>query len=234
MSEKVRFEGGATRNSKRPMFELIPLEAKEAIARRMELGIESHGKDNYKSGGPELFAETARHLEWHLNMYLIGDQSDNHLDAVIANAAMLCWWESEGRHNWHNIVEAQCGMTYPKPSPVVSEIKAKCAADDEIKRNIITQTGIAGALMKGFAGTENNDAVAGALQKHAEIKDLAYIIIKNRRHISTRHLVTQLASEGLVIDQETLHGVIITDLRLRSSSHYDAFGDEVTTVWSLK
>ena len=87
---KESFEGGATRSVVRERYDLIPAAALSALARRLALGAEKHGANNWKGGGPEFVTATKNHLARHLALYLDGDTSDEHLDAIICNAAFLC------------------------------------------------------------------------------------------------------------------------------------------------
>lgn len=103
MSES--FENDAKRSEKRLLFSLIPFVVLKAIAERFTLGAEKFGRDNWKRGGPEFFAQTREHLIHHLWSYLEGDESEepavDHLKAVIWNAGALLWWELVGKEKWH-------------------------------------------------------------------------------------------------------------------------------------
>jgi len=57
----------------------------------MALGATSHGRRNYENGaGDETFIRDRKnHLVLHALRYLDGDTSDDHLGAILANAAML-------------------------------------------------------------------------------------------------------------------------------------------------
>ena len=96
----VIFENGSSRSESKPMYELVPMEAVDAIAERLGMGFKVHGRENWKGGGPEFFAETKRHLTAHLLNYLQGDTSEDHLSAVATNAAMLLWWERTTKALW--------------------------------------------------------------------------------------------------------------------------------------
>ena len=96
----VTFENGSSRSESKPMYELVPMEAIDAIAERLGMGFKVHGRENWKGGGPEFFAETKRHLTAHLLNYLQGDTSEDHLSAVATNAAMLIWWERTAKALW--------------------------------------------------------------------------------------------------------------------------------------
>lgn len=96
----VTFENGSSRSEARPMYELVPRQAIDAIAERLTLGYRVHGRENWKNGGPLFFAETKRHMAAHMFAYLEGDKSEDQLSAIITNAAMLCWWERKRRDEW--------------------------------------------------------------------------------------------------------------------------------------
>lgn len=102
------FENGASRSEKRPAYHLVPAEASQAIAERMGMGWEIHGEENWKKGGPQFFLETRNHLEHHWLQLKAGDTSDNHLEAVLTNAAMLVWWERTGKAAWKDREIARC------------------------------------------------------------------------------------------------------------------------------
>jgi hypothetical protein len=97
---QANFEDGATRSETKPAYHLVPVEGIRLAAERMGLGWQIHGEENWKKGGPKFFAETKNHLAEHCLRYVNGDASDDHLSAVLANAAMLAWWEETGRVRW--------------------------------------------------------------------------------------------------------------------------------------
>lgn len=90
----AKFENGASRSHHAPMYELIPKAAVDRLAQRLELGASIHGPNNWRKGGEEFITQTKRHLVEHLLNYLEGDTSDDHLAAVICNAAFLCHFEA--------------------------------------------------------------------------------------------------------------------------------------------
>jgi hypothetical protein len=76
-------------------YDLIPKEAIDAIARRLALGAQKHGENNWKSGGAEFRKATINHLIKHLLNYAEqGNADDANSDAIICNAAFLCYFES--------------------------------------------------------------------------------------------------------------------------------------------
>ena len=96
MTDKSLYEGGASRSPLKERYDLIPKEAIEAIARRLALGAEAHGENNWKTGGPEFRKATLNHLMKHLLDYMDnGNASDGNTDAIICNAAFLCFYEKK-------------------------------------------------------------------------------------------------------------------------------------------
>jgi hypothetical protein len=93
----TKFEGGATRSKLDHRFDLIPREAMEALSRRLKLGAARHGENNWKQGGPEFVRATINHLQAHLLDYIEnGNSSEANTDAIICNAAFLCYFASQG------------------------------------------------------------------------------------------------------------------------------------------
>lgn len=87
------FEGGATRTPDPIRRELIPQSAITALGRRLALGATKHGRDNWRSGGPDFQQATINHLLSHLYDYMENGGSEN-VDAIITNAAFLCEFEA--------------------------------------------------------------------------------------------------------------------------------------------
>ena len=97
-----KFEGKAARAEIRPRYDLIPLEALEALAKRFTLGLK-YGENNWKTGGPEFFKDAKNHLIHHLWCYLEKRLEDepseiDHLESVLWNASVVLWWEKTGKH----------------------------------------------------------------------------------------------------------------------------------------
>jgi hypothetical protein len=94
--DKTTFEGGSTRSEMQERYDLIPKEAMDAIARRLALGAAKHGENNWRSGGPEFRKATINHLIRHLLNYKeSGNADDANTDAIICNAAFLCYFEAK-------------------------------------------------------------------------------------------------------------------------------------------
>lgn len=94
--KKEAFEGGATRSSKRGQgrMEPIPKSSIRAMARRLELGAERHGENNWRKGGEAFRKATLNHLLDHIFDYMEhGNKNEANTDAIICNAAFLCEYE---------------------------------------------------------------------------------------------------------------------------------------------
>lgn len=97
---KQSFEGGATRSKKDVDFTLIPKSAVTAMGRRLTLGAEIHGRNNWRGGGEEFRKASITHLMDHLLDYIEnGNTSDANTDAIICNAAFLCEFEEKIPYN---------------------------------------------------------------------------------------------------------------------------------------
>lgn len=96
MSNLASFEGGSTRSQLSARYDLIPREAVEALARRLALGAQMHGENNWRNGGEDFRRATINHLFQHLVAYIeSGNQADMNTDAIITNAAFLCFFEAQ-------------------------------------------------------------------------------------------------------------------------------------------
>lgn len=91
IAAKVVFPSGATVSHLAPRYELVPPEAIARMTHRLECGADVHGEDNLAKGlyDHAFLDERRRHLFQHALLYLHGDNSDDHLAAVLANAAIL-------------------------------------------------------------------------------------------------------------------------------------------------
>lgn len=92
---KAKFEGGATSSEEKPRYDLIPLPAIKRLAERFALGAVVHGDENYKKGGVVFWRDRKNHLVEHFYKWLDGDRSEDHLGAVMCNAAMLIWFDDQ-------------------------------------------------------------------------------------------------------------------------------------------
>lgn len=66
--------------------------------KRLELGAEIHGDNNWRGGGPEFEKECLRHLIEHVLNLIEGDTSDDHIGAILCNAGFLAYFD-EARRN---------------------------------------------------------------------------------------------------------------------------------------
>ena len=85
------FASGASSSERKPRYDLIPPEALEALGRRLALGASIHGDRNYEQGwnDPAFIIDRFNHLIEHAIRAANGDRSEDHLGAVLCNAAML-------------------------------------------------------------------------------------------------------------------------------------------------
>jgi hypothetical protein len=107
MDDQRTFKSGGYRESDKgkPCFEGIPPHAMRRVAKRT-----AFGRDKYKSArgfGEGKWLPTSvclDSLERHLNAYRCGDNSEDHLAAVVTNALMLMETE-ECAPEYHDIPE---------------------------------------------------------------------------------------------------------------------------------
>ena len=83
------FSHGIRRSRLTVRFDLVPPLAIRAIADRMAKGAEKWGENTWRNGDGAYEAACLNHLMNHLNLHQCGDTTDDHLAAVITNAAML-------------------------------------------------------------------------------------------------------------------------------------------------
>ena len=108
--EKATFEDGSTRSVLEERYDLIPKEAVDALARRLALGARNHGENNWRVGGREFRKATLNHLMKHLLKYMEnGNTDDANTDAIICNAAFLCYFEAN---------DPYAGNEASKPKPL--------------------------------------------------------------------------------------------------------------------
>lgn len=91
MNNKAVFRSGASSSEQKPRYDLIPMEALQALAVRFGLGAKTHGDRNYEKGfaDPEFVRDRFNHLIEHAYKAAGGDRSEDHLGAVMCNAAIL-------------------------------------------------------------------------------------------------------------------------------------------------
>ena len=85
------FESGARSTVEKPRYDLVPLSALRSVANRFGYGAVRHGERNYEKGAnDEVFLrDRINHLIEHAMKYASGDRSEDHLGAVLCNAAIL-------------------------------------------------------------------------------------------------------------------------------------------------
>jgi hypothetical protein len=91
MSNVAVFTSGASSSEQKPRYDLIPPEAMLALALRFALGARVHGDRNYEKGchDPVFVRDRYNHMIEHALKAANGDTSEDHLAAVLCNAAML-------------------------------------------------------------------------------------------------------------------------------------------------
>jgi hypothetical protein len=89
------FDSGAKSSEEQPRYDLIPYVAQRREAQRWQQGAAFHGENNWQRGRHDTAFRRDRlnHLVEHLNKWINGDRSDDHLAAIRCNAAMLIWFE---------------------------------------------------------------------------------------------------------------------------------------------
>lgn len=100
------FSSGAKSTEQKPRYDLIPIEATRAIAKRLAYGAARHGERNYEKGAndPAFIRDRQNHAFEHLQHYMAGrttittegkeETPADHLEAAITNLAMLCYLEA--------------------------------------------------------------------------------------------------------------------------------------------
>jgi hypothetical protein len=85
------FNSGASSSEEKPRYDLIPHEAMTAVAKRFALGARTHGDRNYENGWNDaaFIRDRFNHLIEHAMRAANGDTSEDHLGAVLCNAAIL-------------------------------------------------------------------------------------------------------------------------------------------------
>lgn len=83
--KREQFETGAVRDTQegKPRFDLIPVEALNRLAKHYANGAKKYGEENWRKGLPldRCFSSALRHLY----QYKMGDDSEDHLSAVVFN-----------------------------------------------------------------------------------------------------------------------------------------------------
>jgi hypothetical protein len=89
----VDFATGAHRSSAagKGRYDLIPTEAKRRVAIKYEQGGINHGDRNWEKGMP--FSRLVDSAQRHLDQYLSGDRSEDHLAAIVWNVNAIMHFE---------------------------------------------------------------------------------------------------------------------------------------------
>jgi hypothetical protein len=91
------FKTGAVRDTdiNKPRYDLIPPQALWRVAMLYARGAAKYGENNWQKGIPsqQMLASAMRHME----AYRCGDDSEDHLAAVVWNVLALMQYEAEGR-----------------------------------------------------------------------------------------------------------------------------------------
>jgi hypothetical protein len=99
--EMHKFASGAKSTEEAPRFDLLPLEPMYALIKRFSKGLKKHGHFNWLKGvnDEDFKCDRRNHLLHHTWCYVLGlttvdgkgdtDTPEDHLDAIITNAAML-------------------------------------------------------------------------------------------------------------------------------------------------
>src|SRR5438045_217019 len=90
MEMKV-FDSGAKSAVEKPRYDLVPLSALRRLAERFGYGASRHGEGNYRNGANDaaFLRDRKNHLIEHAVKYANGDRSEDHLGAILCNAAIL-------------------------------------------------------------------------------------------------------------------------------------------------
>lgn len=95
--ERRFFKTGAVRDVdiNKPRYDLIPPHALWRVAMLYARGAQKYGENNWQKGIPsqQMLASAMRHME----AYRRGDDSEDHLAAVVWNVLAMMQYEAEGR-----------------------------------------------------------------------------------------------------------------------------------------
>lgn len=95
--ERRSFKTGAVRDTdiNKPRYDLIPPHALWRVAMLYARGAQKYGENNWQKGIPsqQMLASAMRHVE----AYRRGDETEDHLAAVVWNVLAMMQYEAEGR-----------------------------------------------------------------------------------------------------------------------------------------
>jgi hypothetical protein len=102
METKETFAGGATATKLEERFDLICPLAMSRLAKRLALGAERHGENNWCKGAGDPAYARARlnHALRHLVLYMLeGNKNDDNLGAAFCNLMFLIHLEEDCKHH---------------------------------------------------------------------------------------------------------------------------------------
>ena len=115
------FASGAKSSERQPRYDLIPKCILDRLAARLAYGAEKHGERNYQLGArdPMYRKDRLNHLIGHALKLAEGDTSEDHLGAIMANCAILGWFESQDGKNFDDarmdLQPCRCGKRVTRP-----------------------------------------------------------------------------------------------------------------------
>ena len=83
-------EGQGKRDSRRPRYDLIPLEWKKMLADIFEEGLPKYG-DSWMLGGEQFLLDCINHAEHHLGLFFDNDYSERQLEKVAWNCLAVAY-----------------------------------------------------------------------------------------------------------------------------------------------
>jgi len=122
-SEILQFEGGAKRRRLDEIdFAAIPPNIMRRFAARFGKGTKNYGRFNWRKGLP--IEEVINHRDNHMNLWLLGDRSDDHLSAVMW--ADMCLMDYEDIHpelieKYLNAISPRKAMTREEKIEAISK-----------------------------------------------------------------------------------------------------------------
>ena len=88
-ADSITYASGYRRTDDVPAFDLLEPAFLLEMAQVMSEGEKKHGRENWKLATPAEQHITVRHLQGHLNKWLMGDRSEPHLAKVAIGAMFL-------------------------------------------------------------------------------------------------------------------------------------------------
>jgi hypothetical protein len=88
--ENVMPEGQGHRDSRRPRYDLIPIEWKQMLAEIFEEGLPKYG-DSWMQGGEDFLLDCINHAEHHMGLFIDNDYSEKQLEKVAWNCLCVAY-----------------------------------------------------------------------------------------------------------------------------------------------